>query len=369
MNINTFLPGIPISEEQCIGDSLVIINTAFETLSGGFKQVQEQIAAEFIDIAESNAFIKRTGDTISGYLQIGPDNPNVNANAKLTFGKTLVTTINGSANPTLPTIHCGTKDGAGNDLYITAQSTKGKIIFSAGTAGNPASPVEMMRIDSSVLNGAVGINAQTRTLESVLDVYGGASIKADSNGNALFISKNNEAATGTNYDRLECVMSNNTQVAYIGTANLGNGTSRALSLRTAGADRLFITTGGTVGIGTITPDPQYKLEVSGIIRCTNVSTTSDIRLKQNISTITDSLKKVNSIKGIEFDWNTAKQTAAEGRDYGVIAQDVEQVYPFAVKEGKDGYKTVNYSSLIPLLIEAIKDLTTEVNTLKASLNS
>ena len=106
------------------------------------------------------------------------------------------------------------------------------------------------------------------------------------------------------------------------------------------------------------------MAVTGAITCFSVTQTSDIELKENISAITDSLNKINSIRGVEFDWKNQS-----GRDYGVIAQEIEQVYPFAVKEGTDGYKSVNYSALIPLLIEAIKDLSAEVNALKAAQKS
>ena len=53
---------------------------------------------------------------------------------------------------------------------------------------------------------------------------------------------------------------------------------------------------------------------------------------------------------------------------GVIAQEVEEVYPEFVSEGEDGIKSVDYSKMVAVLIEAVKELTEEVNTLKSQLN-
>lgn len=361
--IDTFLTNIPISEEECIGDSLQWINSALITLSGGFATTQTEMAKEYLTIATAAGYIKNTGDAINGTLQIGPLSPTVNTAAKLIFGKTTTTTQS-----ELPTITCGSIDGLGNDLYLTASSANGKVVLRTGT-----NTTEALRATS---DQKVGINSSGKTLESTLDVYGGVSIRADASGNALFIGKNSSATTGANYDRLEFKMDISNQIAYIGTAHSGIGTARALTFRTAGVDRLHITTGGVVGIGTVSPTGGYAvdivggdvrmgngLKVIGGITCQTLTQLSDIQLKENITRISDSLNKVNLINGVEFDWKDLS-----GKDYGVIAQDVEKVYPLAVKEGKDGIKTVNYSALIPLLIEAIKDLTAEVNALKAAQN-
>ena len=54
----------------------------------------------------------------------------------------------------------------------------------------------------------------------------------------------------------------------------------------------------------------------------------------------------------------------EGHDIGVIAQEIENVLPHAVNINSRGYKTVNYNSLIPLLIEAVKELSARVKELE-----
>jgi hypothetical protein len=90
---------------------------------------------------------------------------------------------------------------------------------------------------------------------------------------------------------------------------------------------------------------------------------SDALLKENISTLEDPLAKVMQIRGTEYDWKEGHKSY-RGHDIGVIAQDVEKVLPEAVSTKPDGTKGVHYNKLIPLLIEAVKDLSKQVDELK-----
>lgn len=90
-----------------------------------------------------------------------------------------------------------------------------------------------------------------------------------------------------------------------------------------------------------------------------LDTTSDIKLKENVVTISDALGKARSLRGVNYN------LIASG-DYtmGVIAQEVEEVIPEVVTTKADGTKTVNYQAMVGLLIEAIKELKEEVDDLK-----
>ena len=93
---------------------------------------------------------------------------------------------------------------------------------------------------------------------------------------------------------------------------------------------------------------------------------SDERLKDNITAINDPLTKVLSLGGYTFDWN--ENSAKEGSETGVIAQEVENLgLPGIVTTRDNGYKAVRYEKLVPLLIEAIKDLTNKVESLEQKL--
>ena len=94
---------------------------------------------------------------------------------------------------------------------------------------------------------------------------------------------------------------------------------------------------------------------------------SDRRLKDNILPIENSLQKINQIGGYSFEWNVEKQNIYNGKDYGVIAQEIEQILPELVDTRENGYKAVKYDRLVSLLIEGIKELNKEVSELKEKI--
>jgi len=97
---------------------------------------------------------------------------------------------------------------------------------------------------------------------------------------------------------------------------------------------------------------------------------SDIRLKENLSKIDNSLEKLLKISGYEYHWNKIAQEMYPERtmqDVGVIAQEVKEIVPSAVVEREDGYLAVRYDKLIPLLIEAVKALKAEIEDMKRGM--
>lgn len=89
---------------------------------------------------------------------------------------------------------------------------------------------------------------------------------------------------------------------------------------------------------------------------------SDSRLKDNQENITNALDKVKQLNGISFNWN--EKSKRTGKDYGVIAQEVEKILPEIVITKDSGYKAVRYEKIIPLLIEAIKELSAKLEEKK-----
>jgi len=94
--------------------------------------------------------------------------------------------------------------------------------------------------------------------------------------------------------------------------------------------------------------------------------TSDKRLKENIKPLENALEKINQIRGVEFDWKELNEEERreihgnQGHDVGVIAQEVEAILPEVVTERKNGYKAVKYEKIVPLLIEAVKELSNRI---------
>ena len=93
------------------------------------------------------------------------------------------------------------------------------------------------------------------------------------------------------------------------------------------------------------------------------SYTSDQTLKLNVRAIPDTWEILEQINGYLFEWD-AKDHRDGQTDIGVIAQEVQNVLPYLVNERDDGKLSVKYQSLIPLLIDAVKNLKQEVDDLK-----
>ncbi len=120
-----------------------------------------------------------------------------------------------------------------------------------------------------------------------------------------------------------------------------------------------------VGIGS-SPSDTHRLSVNGngVFSGDVIAYyTSDKRLKDNIKPIEDPIGKIKQIGGYSFDWND-KQNTYKGTDFGVIAQEIEQVLPSLVQTREDGFKGVKYDKIVSLLIEAVKDQQKQIDELK-----
>jgi hypothetical protein len=139
-----------------------------------------------------------------------------------------------------------------------------------------------------------------------------------------------------------------------------------------GGDRVTFEGGtGCVAIGA--DDPQgYRLYVQGQAYATGGWQPSDLRLKTDLVAIDDALGKVVRLSGHSFRWRTEDypdRGFPEGRHYGLVGQEVEQVLPEVVGRGPEGEKALAYSELIPVLVEAVKELKTESDELRAENQS
>jgi hypothetical protein len=109
---------------------------------------------------------------------------------------------------------------------------------------------------------------------------------------------------------------------------------------------------------------RFTFDDAGHLTATgNINSSSDARLKTNITTLTNSLDKVLSLRGVEYD-----RVDNEGmHQIGVIAQEVEEVVPDLVSTDDNGMKSVAYGHIAPLLIEAIKEQQKQIEALKAEI--
>jgi hypothetical protein len=158
----------------------------------------------------------------------------------------------------------------------------------------------------------------------------------------------------------------NTANNLTNTPNITVGTISAANTQT-GNTQIY-----SLGVGTAASS------ANGEIRATNNITayySSDKKFKENIQDIPDALEKVDIIGGKLFDWTDEyiQQHGGEDgyfvqkADFGVIAQDVQSVFPLATRTRPDGSLAVDYEKLCALAFAAIKELKTEVEVLKGQI--
>ena len=125
-------------------------------------------------------------------------------------------------------------------------------------------------------------------------------------------------------------------------------------LRPVSYTHLTLPTSGGVGINN-------DLHVGGDI---TAFSSSDQNLKENITIIPNALDKVKALTGNTFTWKPVNATVSGEADTGVIAQEVEALgLPGITTTRDNGVKAVNYEKLIPILIQAIKELSAKVDAL------
>lgn len=182
--------------------------------------------------------------------------------------------------------------------------------------------------------------------------------------------------------------------AYINALRFGGGSGESIaSRRTAGANgfgldfytggtnRMSITNGGSVGIGT--NGPTDKLQVFGDVRLGTSGSngcikradgsgitgicSSDLRFKRDITPFPNVLYKLTQLQPVHYFWRAAEFPAkhfGDTQSYGLIAQDVEQVLPELVVKDDAGYGAIDYSKLPLLLLQATKEMKVENDALK-----
>ena len=139
---------------------------------------------------------------------------------------------------------------------------------------------------------------------------------------------------------------------------------------------IWIMNNGNVGIGDVSP--AYQLEVAGDVNtiyggyrdagtCVAGTCSSDIRLKENIVPLQDALDKIDRLEPVSFEFIDPK--FGTGKQYGLVAQEVEKAFPEWVVDDQDGYKKIKYGLQFQmLLIQAVKEQQETINKLDTRLN-
>jgi len=236
---------------------------------------------------------------------------------------------------------------------------------------------------------------------------GSASFTADQSGNTTFTVASNATDANTASTLVARDASGNFSAGTI-TAALSGNASTATTLQTArniqgvsfngSADITVVTAGtGITVTGTAVSIPQAvdtssnvqfgsfgvgtaASGTTGEIRATNNITayySSDARFKQNVVPVSEALSKVCAIGVKTFDWTDSYISEHGGEDgyfvqksdFGVIAQDVQAVFPQAVRTREDGSLAVDYPKLAVLAFGAIQELAGKLQQLEAKVSS
>jgi len=146
-----------------------------------------------------------------------------------------------------------------------------------------------------------------------------------------------------------------------------NSSGLAFNYKTGGTDTeaMRITSAGNVGIGTTSP--SYLLDVNGTARVTTLIETSAAKYKTNIQPLDSQLSKVTQLEPVTFDWINKPNPKT---NIGLIADEVEKIYPEFVSKTEDGeIEGIEYSKLTTVLIQSIKELKEIVDKQQEQINT
>ncbi len=334
-----------------------------------------------------NTFVMNTSPTLV--------TPNIGA----ATGTSLTASGNVSGSVVVSTVSTGTAPFTVTSTTPVANLSIGGNAATATTAGsvttnaNLTGPVTSVGNATSIANGAIsnamlanaavgnlsGTNTGDQTATTVANVPAGniAATTVQAAINELDTEKANLASptfTGTvtlptgTIAVTQSANNNSTAIATTAYADAQAVAAKLVNGSTAGdtpywngtawvAGGNIFNNNGNVGIG-MDPVGAQKLQVNGKVKSNGINETSDERWKTDIKAVENALPKVLAMRGVNYNWRTGEfpeKNFASGRQLGLIAQEVEKVIPEVVDTDDKGFKSVEYSKLVALLLEAIKD--------------
>lgn len=230
-------------------------------------------------------------------------------------------------------------NGDRRPLFVENASNFGAFISSSGNPGYT------LDIQNTGTGGGLRIDVANHSNPSTaLDVY-----MSGNAGNAAKFQLANP--------------SNSNPAIEVYTGGLGNAGYFQISNNSSSAAALVARTSGSGYAGYF---------YGNVCATGNIGSCSDMRYKKQITPLMHSLKKVQLLNGISYQWRTdefPEKSFKKGNQIGLIAQDVEKVYPEVVLTDKDGYKSVDYSKLVAVLIEAVKEQQKQIDELRTAMKS
>ena len=189
-----------------------------------------------------------------------------------------------------------------------------------------------------------------------------------SNGGALAVGTNvNATASGA---------------MVLGGGSLTNSQQNSLMVGFQSGTPTLYVEHAQVGINCSAPNNSYALQVVGNVGVVGqisassatingtVNSCSDARYKKDVEVIDNSLTRLLQLRGVYYNWRQEdfpEKVFSDNRQLGFIAQELEPLFPELVHTDEEGFKSVDYSSLTPILVEALKSQQTEIERLNAKM--
>ena len=347
-------------------------NTSGDITAGADVDITGQANTDTLRVRETAAIAKTlaTGNTtVTGFvnatttIQSGGD-VTVGANAGIAGSANVGTNVNitNQANTdtlrvrSTSTFEDATLDFGNSTIYANLSSNSTQVKFETGyveatdlVITGSASLPEDTTLTASTLGTA---NLSVTDTAEFTAATSGASIKFGNVNDRLILNFANAVANA------HFVPDDTTRDIGTNALRWGEGHFEDL-LQVGGSAGIVLSDGGGASQANVTADNIFaRDDLVG-------ASSSDRDLKTNLLKIDTAIDKVEELGGYEFEWNSNIGDERIGtKEYGVIAQEVEQILPHAVKINSRGYRTVNYNSLIPLLIEAVKELSGKVEELE-----
>ena len=245
---------------------------------------------------------------------------------------------------------------------VTTVSTENGVVFEGTTADGH---------DATLLSIVAGADV-TYTLPNATGTVALTSDITGTNSNTNTGDETKARINALDITELGTITSGVWNGTAISSANLDSDTAHLSGTQTFTGAKTFSANVATTNITSGTVIVTGGVGISGALNVGGdivAYASSDERLKDNIELISNPIEKVQSLKGVTWDWNSnADELQQSLPNVGVIAQDVEKVLPQLVIDRDNGFKGVDYAKLTGLLIEAIKDQQKQIDELKSKLS-
>ena len=355
------------------------------TVSGSLKVSGSLVVSGSTSFEKKVRIGKNIGNSLNSQfdnaLEIG-SNPDINAGGAIFLANNIGTNTWGILSDTVNAFQIANNESF-NTRAIKLYNTSSKIEFLySGSLAEEGAGFHNIRFDE---NGIIPHTSNRYDLGSatniwrdlyisqnsikIVDTTGSiiSTISTNANGSQNFT--NGIIVTGSIVGLIAAtngVVSGSSQITFSGIS----------SLPTLVSGSSQVTLSSTTGYGSIlnqavltTSSPTFAgLTINGAITATGDITayyTSDKRHKNNIQTIPNALEKVTKLNGVTWEWNDdVHEVTKSTPKTGLIAQEVQEVLPEIVKTRDDGFLALDYSKMMGLMVEAIKELSAKVKELE-----